>query len=92
MGGAGDGSDLTTMTAGVDSSGSCSRRAYTRLVRDFGGNALGLSQIILPIPVMARTYKTLENIVFMEQALTQSTVHKVLSNSSSDGSGGSSAA
>ena len=79
------------MTAGEDCSGNCLRRDCTRLSRLSGGIVLAsISNIALSIRTV--THKTLENILLMGQESMQSIVHSVLSSSSSDGSGGSSAA
>lgn len=84
---------LTMITAGL-SSGNCDRIASTIAEIEETGNDLcaklaGCSDYTKPV---SETHFRFSRISSIPQALTQSMVHKVLSNSSSEGSGGSSAA
>lgn len=84
-------SGFTTITAG-DSSGNSDNKASVSAVNEDNGSVLYRNVSNTRVNEIERTYFILANIFPMEHALTQSTVHKVLSSSSSEGSGGSSAA
>jgi hypothetical protein len=84
-------SDLTVIIALAGSSGSCDSSARPRCCSAWTGILL-CRQFTINGRIMLGTYMTLAKTSSISHAFTQSTVQRVLSSSSSDGSGGSSAA
>lgn len=82
------------MTAGADSSGKSVNTVSTTVETvDKGSDLILLMNItIVPTGAKGTTHLILAKTSLIEHAVTQSTVQRVLSSSSSDGSGGSSAA